>query len=704
MQFRVDIVRTAEQLQALQLEQHARLVADVETFGTDPKNGKLLGVALCPLDGKFANGADAAYVVVQEYLYKTSEWVRNDGLVDTVKQWAMHAVLLVASLVGFNYCYDRGWLDHFFGIKTVWHADARLMWHMSEPADRTRSYGLKDAQVEVLGWPARGDAELEEMVKARGGSLKKGDHYLADTEVLGYYAGLDVISTAQLYNARKPFFDRHELWDLLDKMMRYSALLEENSTIGVKVDVEKLEKTVTGLKAQLDRARRGFVRETLPYVRKLVHNMRDHQAARYSSPSARAAFLADPTRWKKFNLSSDKQKRELFHDVMQLPVVQRVKPRKDPKTGRKVYSQSAAATIDAFTAAVGASGRHDLKGAVKQYAAAEQAEAILKGFALPMLKMVRGGRVHPRFNPCGTKSYRLSGYKPSFMNLPFDDRDLMSCFSCDEGWTGVHADLVSIEPAVTAHYSQDPSLLKIFVEGRGDVYLDLALTLFPLEDLDRYPEDVQAHILTLHFEYDPNAFVDEAVKDRHKLVRKVAKVVQLAVQYTGTEYTVSLNLTQAGFPTTLEQGREMVEAYWRHFARVAAMNQKLAQLHERRGFLRNAIGRVVRKSRSDDKDLPNLFFQSSAHDILTIWVLRIYELCAERSIPIRPMLADCHDSTSNATQHAFVEQLKQTYLDALADVNSWLRMSVPVRCEIKTFHTFAGLKGDDGVAQMQEAA
>jgi DNA polymerase I-like protein with 3'-5' exonuclease and polymerase domains len=383
--------------------------------------------------------------------------------------------------------------------------------------------------------------------------------------------------------------------------------------------------------------------------------------------------------------------------------VQTVKPRKDPKTGRKVYSKSPASTIDAFTAAVGASGRQDLKGAVSEYAKAEAAEAILKGFALPMLKMVRGGRVHPRFNPCGTKSYRLSGYKPSFMNLPFDHSELMACFSCDEGWTGVSADLISIEPAMTAHYSQDPSLLKIFVEGRGDVYLDLALTIFPLNDLDLYDEEVQAHILVLHHEYDSNAPVDEDVKSRHKLVRKVSKIVQLAVQYTGTEYTVSLNLTQAGFPTTLERAAEMVASYWRHFAKVAEMNVRLARLHERKGYLRNAVGRVVRKSRSDDKDLPNLFFQSSAHDFLSLWVLRIYELCVERGIEVRPVLVDCHDSSSNCCPDGQVEGLKQAYLDALADVNSRLGLSVPVRCEIKTFRTLAGLKGDDAM-MVQEVA
>lgn len=699
MQYVVRIIRTAEQLDALKFLEHDRLVADVETFGTDPKNGKLLGIAFAPLEGKFADGSDAAYVVINEYLYKTSQWSTEKGIIGE----ADFSTALSAELIGFNYCYDRGWLDHFFSIRTKWHADARLMWHMSEPADRTRSYGLKDAQVEVLKWPARGDAALEEMVKARGGSLKKGDHYLADTDRLGCYAGLDVISTALLYKARKPFFDEHQQWGLLEKMMQYSALLQLNSDVGVNTNTAKLAATVERLKEELDAARKWFVHEAYPYVKKLVHTMRDHRAAKYSTDSSRHVYLSTPSMWQKFNLSSDKQKRELFYEIMGLPKVQMVKPRKDKKTGRKIYSKNAATGFDAFVAAVGASGRQDLQGAVEQYRRAEEAEAILKGFAAPLLATVRNGRVHPRFNPCGTKSYRLSGYKPSFMNLPFDDAPFMSCFSVDEGYIGIAMDLAAIEPTCTTHYSQDPHLLKVFRDGLGDVYLNLALTLFPLEESTRYGEEIQAHILNLHMEYNPNAPITGEIKARHKLLRdKVAKTIQLAVQYTGTEYTVSLNLTQKGFPTTLEQGAVLVHNYKKHYASVEVMNQKLARLHARKGYLRNAIGRVVRKSRSEDKDLPNLFFQSSGHDILTLFILKLYEICQERGIKIKPVIIDLHDATANMCPIEQKEMLRQAYLDALAFVNIQIKLSVPIKAEMKEFFTLAGLKGKDESAKLKE--
>jgi DNA polymerase I-like protein with 3'-5' exonuclease and polymerase domains len=246
--------------------------------------------------------------------------------------------------------------------------------------------------------------------------------------------------------------------------------------------------------------------------------------------------------------------------------------------------------------------------------------------------------------------------------------------------TGVHADLAAIEPTVTAFYSDDPHLLKVFRDGLGDIYLDLALELFPR---DR----------ELREGYSPQAPVTDAIKKRFSKQRKIAKVVQLAVQYTGTGYTVASNLTKNGVPTTVAEAEGYVRAYWRKFHRVAQFNDALFTAYARTGSLRNLMGRIIRVPSPDYKDLPNRFIQSSAHDFLMAWVLRIYRLCAERGINVSPVLLDCHDSTSNAVPTEQVDALKQTYLDALAQLNA--EVGINAKCEIKTFLTLAGLKADE---------
>jgi DNA polymerase I-like protein with 3'-5' exonuclease and polymerase domains len=320
---------------------------------------------------------------------------------------------------------------------------------------------------------------------------------------------------------------------------------------------------------------------------------------------------------------------------------------------------------------------------LEAYLKYEKANTLSTNFTGPYLESVRDSRLHPGFNICGTVSYRLSGFKPYLLNAPFDEKAVLRHLRCDKGFVGVHADLSAIEPTITAHYSEDSSLLKVFRDGLGDIYLDLALELFPN---DR----------NLHEGYNPNVPITEAVKKQFSKQRKVAKVIQLAVAYTGTGHTVSKNLSKDGIPTTVDEGERLVSAYWRKFHRVAEFNNRLRELNRTQGYLRNVIGRIIRVPNPEYKDIPNRFIQSSAHDVLVLWVLEIYRLCEVRGIKIKPIILDCHDSSSNQCPADQGASLQGVYVEALRTINKELNLCVTVKAEIKTFLTLAGLKQQEG--------
>jgi DNA polymerase I-like protein with 3'-5' exonuclease and polymerase domains len=655
------------------------MVLDVETFGTDPKNGKLLGIALATMEIE----PQPVYVALQWYDYKTSTWIVNPDYPAIVEYLAHKLPQL--QLIGHNYAYDKSWIDHILSINSQWKACTRLMWHMSSAPAGPRGYGLKDAQVEVLGWASKGSDDLEAQVKARGGSLKEGGHYLADLSVLGHYACLDAASTALLYKELSPFFDQHDYWDFLAKMVEYSWLLQENTQYGIRVDRNHLEATLVQLTDTMKASESAFMEAMKVPIARMERHWKEHRATQYTITSAKERFLSNWDLQKKFKLSSNKHKQELFYTELQLPVMQDTE-KGQPATG-----------VDAIKAALQAANKPELAGIGELYESYESCETLINSFVKPWLANSGNGRLHPRFNPCGTVSYRLSGFKPYLLNAPFDEHQVMSSLTCDEGWEGVHADFASIEPCVTAHYSQDPTLLKIFREGKGDVYLDLARTLFPGDT-------------ALSTGYDPNAPCCSEIKERYKQQRKIAKIIQLAVQYTGTKFTVSKNLTFNGFPTTLAEADLLVKAYWKHFHKVAVMNEVLFRKFERDGLLRNVVGRIIRvpttiaiKKKDGTiwnkpiryKDLPNRFIQSSAHDLLTMWVLKINEKVKRQGLKAKPVIVDCHDSTSWQAPKEEVVQLEQIFITALAELNDEVRMTVPVRMEMKRFQTLAGLKGDE---------
>jgi DNA polymerase I-like protein with 3'-5' exonuclease and polymerase domains len=630
-----------------------------------------MGVSLSPETGQ---GIRALYIPVHLYdrASKTFTYVLPDDLKATLA-----GVLSEAPLVGHNHTYDKGWLDQVLGIQTRWVADTRLMFHMSAAPSGARPYSLDDLMTEVLGWGDSHKAAFHKHLRSVGARPAPGEKigkytFMADLEWLAKYASSDAHATMQGFLKLKPWFDQHDYWWLLDEMLQYDGLLGLNTRLGVSVDVKGMERSHKRLLERRAAAERRFRKLLGSDIAELEQHWADRKAAKYKRPYNRERFMSHPEEWEKFNLNSDKHKRELFYDYIKLPVVETT------ESGLPSTSE------DALVVAVRQSGLTEFTPVLEAYQTYEKANTLTSNFTGPYLDSVRNGRLHPGFNICGTVSYRLSGFKPYLLNAPFDERLITKNLRVEAGWTGVHADLAAIEPTVTAHYSEDPALLKVFRDGLGDIYLDLALEMFP-DDQD------------LHAGYDPNVLVTAAVKKQFDRQRKVAKVIQLAVQYTGTKFTVAKNLNRAGFPVTIEEADVLVQAYHRKFKAVGAWEQQLRQRYREDGLLRNVTGRIIRVPNAEYKDLPNRFIQSSAHDILRLWVLEIYRLCQEAGIELRPILIDCHDSTSNACETENVTAVEAIYDQALANVNRTLGLCVTIRAERKRFQTMAGLKGEEKI-------
>jgi len=668
-----EIVTSEQRFREITSSWFGLVACDTETFGRlGDSDAKLLGISLAPQIGEAA-----IYVPFNVFdgILDEGTWTdaASPSLRKTVATW-----LAKQKLVGHNFTYDKNWIDVSLGIDTTWHACTRIAWHLASAPAGPRPYGLKDAQKEVLGWPETNDKPLANAVKLRGGSLDKGHHYLAPLDTLAKYACLDVVATMALFKALKPFFDEHDYWGQLHMMMEYDKLLAFNTSSGVLVDVPGLQKAHDRLVQKKNAALKRFLKQIGPAIKELEDDWKALKVAKLTRQSAIDLYLNTPERWKRFNLNSDADKRDLFYGKLGLAKTLFAKRSKKSKS-----TKPPSLSVSAEDLAHLARGAEWLEGYLKY----EKANTLSSSFSGPYLESIHGSqsgtfRLHPGFNICGTVSYRLSGFKPYLLNAPFDERAILKNLKCDEGWTGVHADLKAIEPTITAHFSDDPTLLKVFRDGLGDIYLDLALELFP--------DDV-----ALQQGYNPNIPTTKAVKAQFEKQRKVSKVIQLAVQYTGTGHTVAKTLNKADIPTTVEQADEYVRAYWRKFRKVEMFNYRLRELYRKQGFLRNVTGRIIRVPDPDYKDLSNRYIQSSAHDVLQLWVLEIYKLCKERHIPIKPILLDCHDSTSNQTLHAYVKALQLTYSDALANINYMLSLDVTIGAEIKTFSTLAGLKNDE---------
>jgi DNA polymerase I-like protein with 3'-5' exonuclease and polymerase domains len=116
--------------------------------------------------------------------------------------------------------------------------------------------------------------------------------------------------------------------------------------------------------------------------------------------------------------------------------------------------------------------------------------------------------------------------------------NLRSLFIAKPGWTFFTIDYSNIEMRCAANISREPKFVDEFILGSGDFHTLTATVVFG------------------------DKFTKEPDKVKKKALRSMAKVLNFALLYGGTEHTIFENLKKNDPKATLEMARQMVEAYW----------------------------------------------------------------------------------------------------------------------------------------------
>ena len=148
--------------------------------------------------------------------------------------------------------------------------------------------------------------------------------------------------------------------------------------------------------------------------------------------------------------------------------------------------------------------------------------------------------------------------------------NLRAMFMAPKGWTFATIDYSNIEMRVAANISGEPEFIKEFLEGTGDFHSLTASKVFPEFN-------------------DPHT--DKATK---KALRALAKILNFALLYGGTAYTIFENMKKKDPNMTFERAQAMVDAYWAGvpvFAEYCARKQAIAK---EKMICTTATGRIVK--------------------------------------------------------------------------------------------------------------
>jgi DNA polymerase I-like protein with 3'-5' exonuclease and polymerase domains len=278
------------------------------------------------------------------------------------------------------------------------------------------------------------------------------------------------------------------------------------------------------------------------------------------------------------------------------------------------------------------------------------------------------------------------------INLPaLARRDLpfMRCFESDPGYTFVSQDVVSLEPSVTAHFSQDKNYRWATVDGIGkppflkdgvlmisDIYLMTASVLPPTRD-------------AIMEAWKNNGFAnwvadDEAVKKALKKPRSFAKTAALGLGYGMGAKKLQNSCAEAGFPITFKEAKEVKRMYWALYSGLNQFKEVLEFRAEKEGFIINPFWYRITP---EPHKAFNAYIQSTASGVLDLYLMLLMNYYPELHL-----VAIIHDELVYQCPDHMIKDLPAMTDKVSSELNNMLQWSVPIRFGTVTCKTFEEFK------------
>lgn len=605
-------------------------------------------------------------------------------------------------LIAHNIYFDGGVATEIVGAEPKWHACTYSLLAYLANESKLRKWGLKHAQVELLGWESKGDVDLDEWLVSnkyykgnrrinedpqhllechRRGELspEKGEMWRAPKAILGKYCALDAESCYLLYT-QVLLPAAHNYPGLLkffhEDLMPVTDLLIRQKVIGMEIDRPGMIARKAVLESEITKATEAFLTNdrVVPVIRKLDEELLlpliAKEPVKYNKPKKNdpegGVISKNWVKWEerlrlardgqlpeyKFNPNSGDQMRKLLYaDGLGYPV--RILTDKGlPATGTKAYKH------------MGEIGKILVDRAYMQ----KELSYIDSYLGLTEVRPT----IHPSFRVPGTITGRLSGKEPNLQQIP-KSSVIMDLFTARPGHVWIDLDFSALEPTVATEFSGDPNMLAIYGEGRpkNDIYLFVAATV-PI-----FRERVLA---TGYDPYNPTPETLARAKKECKHERGICKTVVLACQYGAGVNKVMSTLEADDIFLEYEEVKAVHSGYWETFSVLKEFSKELYwQWVENGGYILNGMQRPMAVPEDFNKDLLNRFVQSTGHDILVKYIRIFTSELDRREIPWEPVVIDWHDSSAIEVPEEFKDRAIEVYLWGLEELNNQLGGNIKLR-------------------------
>ena len=284
----------------------------------------------------------------------------------------------------------------------------------------------------------------------------------------------------------------------------------------------------------------------------------------------------------------------------------------------------------------------------------------------PIPNMVNNntGRLHAYFNQAGTATGRLSSSEPNLQNIPVKTENrnqIRKAFEAQEGYVLMSADYSQIELRILAHISEEPSLLKAFINNE-DIHDATAKTIYQTENVS-------------------------------KEQRRVAKILNFGVIYGLSPDGVSRQTD-----LTRIQGKEFIDLYFSKYPEIkryideviqsAKKNKFVETLTTRRRLIPEINSNNWRDRASAERMAINMPIQGSAADVIKIAMINISKIIKEKNIASK-MIIQVHDELIFEVPQEEILIMENLLSEIMPQA---LHLKVPLSIDISYGKTWGDLK------------
>lgn len=660
------------------------------------------------------------------------------------------------ALVGHNVFFDGTFLQRDLGQWLNWQWDTfGLFRQLASEGWIGQKYGLKDAQITLLGWDTRGDEELSEYLVKQGyvknpevyngekwtaesryekyleGKVRpdKGEMWRAPADILGYYCGLDAYSTLQLFQT--VFIPVIESWpenwqvvfcDYHDKFLDEVRMLAAQQLRGIDIDTSLLDLFGHKLVEFIDMSRDDFGNHprisaaVAAYNLQYLAKIKAREPVKYKKlpilgpePAKLTKAGKPSSSWEKWDIKRQK--------------IEALGPgelSKGWQNWNAEYAQEEAVVRDTpvghFNISSGPQRRwlfydflgNEVKVKTKSDLPATDKKA-LPGFGEP-------GKLLSRID----KSVKLTGFIKSLRGKIIDSTmhpqfTVPGTFTGRLGGSGGF-NLQNIPKSYT--------FASAFKARPGHVWVDLdfaSLEQVVMAELTRCPTlmklygpgavENDVYLFNGAFlpvvgnairkaGYDPDNPTPVGIANAKKLAKKergIAKTITLASSYGAGANKIRMTLALEGIHISYKEAEAMVKGYWQLYSKVKEYEAYLEDEWEYRGgWVFNGVGRPVCCFVDKKKDLVNRVVQSTGHDILMFFISQLRRQIEQTGIEAWPVFLDTHDATTWECKEADGERLKAIFEKSLQLTNDFLMGEnglIPLKGEATIVHNLAEAKG-----------